>query len=102
MDGLMVGTTVDIRRTDGRIHEAVISSLNTNNRSATVEWLEKVGPSGHSDEFPMNVQGETKGKEIDIASLLSVNPALARDLAQTTSTIQDTKQNARQNNKNGW
>ena len=46
----------------GRIHEAIISSVNAVNKSVTVEWLEK---------------GETKGKEIDVATLTAVNPGLA-------------------------
>ncbi|XP_076331186.1 kinesin-like protein KIF2A isoform X3 [Tachypleus tridentatus] len=47
--GLKVGVNVDIQRTDGRIHSAVISGINTATRSATVEWFER---------------GETKGKEL--------------------------------------
>ncbi|GAB6026088.1 hypothetical protein CHUAL_012291 [Chamberlinius hualienensis] len=56
-----VGAEVKIRRTDGRVHAAVISGLNLDTRSVTVEWLER---------------GETKGKEIELDVILSLNPNL--------------------------
>ncbi|KAK7508095.1 hypothetical protein BaRGS_00000334 [Batillaria attramentaria] len=58
---LRVGLNVDIQRTDGRIHSAVISGINAETRSATVEWFEK---------------GETKGKEIEVEAIFSLNPHL--------------------------
>ncbi|XP_025108990.1 kinesin-like protein KIF2A isoform X1 [Pomacea canaliculata] len=58
---LRVGINVDIQRTDGRIHSAVISGINTETRSATVEWFEK---------------GETKGKEIEVEAIFALNPQL--------------------------
>ncbi|XP_061624038.1 kinesin-like protein KIF2A isoform X4 [Phyllopteryx taeniolatus] len=45
---LVVGAFVEIKRSDGRIHEAMVTSLNEDNESVTVEWEEK---------------GDTKGKE---------------------------------------
>ncbi|XP_076462729.1 kinesin-like protein KIF2A [Babylonia areolata] len=71
---LRVGLNVDIQRTDGRIHSAVISGINQDTNSATVEWFEK---------------GETKGKEIEAEAIFSLNPNLfkpdaappARDVA---------------------
>lgn len=40
MAKLQVGMDVDIQRTNGRIHSAVISSIDYANRSVTVEWSE--------------------------------------------------------------
>ncbi|XP_069127828.1 kinesin-like protein KIF2A isoform X1 [Argopecten irradians] len=61
MAGLKVGVNVDIQRTDGRIHSAVISGVNPEMRSVTVEWFEK---------------GETKGKEIEVEAIFALNPDL--------------------------
>lgn len=43
----------------GRVHSAIVAAINFDVRSATVEWFE---------------QGETKGKEIDLTSIASLNP----------------------------
>ncbi|XP_067678415.1 kinesin-like protein KIF2A isoform X2 [Haliotis asinina] len=59
LGGLKVGVNVDIQRTDGRIHSAVISGVNLESRSVTVEWFEK---------------GETKGKEIEVEAIFALNP----------------------------
>jgi kinesin family protein 2/24 len=59
IDGLKVGVNVDIQRTDGRIHSAVVSGVNVETRSVTVEWFER---------------GETKGKEIEVEAIYSINP----------------------------
>ncbi|RMC04269.1 hypothetical protein DUI87_19088 [Hirundo rustica rustica] len=48
----------------GRIHQAMVTSLNEGNESVTVEWIEN---------------GDTKGKEIDLESIFSLNPDLAPD-----------------------
>ncbi|EEB15649.1 kif-2, putative [Pediculus humanus corporis] len=45
----------------GRVHSAVVSGVNWNNRSVTVEWFE---------------HGETKGKELPVDQILSLNPDL--------------------------
>ncbi|XP_037778399.1 kinesin-like protein KIF2A isoform X4 [Penaeus monodon] len=60
--GLGVGVTVDIQRTDGRVHSATCSAVNPATRSVTVEWFEK---------------GETKGKEIEFDAVFALNPDLA-------------------------
>uniref|UniRef100_A0A2P2HVS6 Kinesin-like protein n=1 Tax=Hirondellea gigas TaxID=1518452 RepID=A0A2P2HVS6_9CRUS len=60
--GLCVGITVDIERTDGRVHSATCSAINPATRTATVEWFEK---------------GDTKGKEVDFDAVFSLNPDLA-------------------------
>ncbi|XP_031705220.1 kinesin-like protein KIF2A [Anarrhichthys ocellatus] len=47
---IVVGTYVEIKRSDGRIHQAMVTSLNEDNESVTVEWIEN---------------GDTKGKEVN-------------------------------------
>uniref|UniRef100_A0A2K5JW73 Kinesin-like protein n=1 Tax=Colobus angolensis palliatus TaxID=336983 RepID=A0A2K5JW73_COLAP len=47
-----------------RIHQAMVTSLNEDNESVTVEWIEN---------------GDTKGKEIDLESIFSLNPDLVPD-----------------------
>ncbi|XP_033103671.1 kinesin-like protein KIF2A isoform X2 [Anneissia japonica] len=59
---LKVGMNVDIQRSDGRVHSACISGLNTSTQSVTVEWFEK---------------GETKGKEIEVDQIFALNPELS-------------------------
>nr|XP_023020702.1 kinesin-like protein Klp10A [Leptinotarsa decemlineata] len=58
-DFLQVGSSINIKRTDGRVHSAIVAAINNDLRCATVEWFE---------------QGETKGKEIDMAAIESLNP----------------------------
>ncbi|CAL8296901.1 unnamed protein product [Gadus morhua 'NCC'] len=59
---IVVGTYVEIKRSDGRIHQAMVTSLNEDNESVTVEWIEN---------------GDTKGKEIDLESIFALNADLA-------------------------
>lgn len=68
MDGctIEVGNSVNIKRSDGRVHSAMVSKLNPGQRSVTVEWYER---------------GETKGKEVELDMLLQLNPEL-RELQQ--------------------
>ncbi|CAG9759905.1 unnamed protein product [Ceutorhynchus assimilis] len=56
---LQVGLSINIKRTDGRVHSAIVAAVNNDQRCATVEWFE---------------QGETKGKEVDMAAIESLNP----------------------------
>lgn len=56
-----IGQSVKIKRTDGRVHGAVVSKLNPSARCITVEWYER---------------GETKGKEVELEAILSLNPDL--------------------------
>ena len=46
---ISIGHDVDMQRSNGRIHSAVVSGVNMCARSVTVEWFEG---------------GETKGKEV--------------------------------------
>ncbi|XP_040977298.1 kinesin-like protein KIF2A isoform X2 [Aquila chrysaetos chrysaetos] len=48
----------------GRIHQAMLTSLNEDSESVTVEWIEN---------------GVIKGKEIDLEGIFSLNPYLAPD-----------------------
>ncbi|CAN7993596.1 unnamed protein product, partial [Ixodes hexagonus] len=57
---LKPGVNVDIRRTDGRVHPAVVTAVRS--RLVTVEWFEN---------------GQTKGKDVDREALVGLNPALA-------------------------
>uniref|UniRef100_A0AAR2LSL6 Kinesin-like protein n=1 Tax=Pygocentrus nattereri TaxID=42514 RepID=A0AAR2LSL6_PYGNA len=59
---IVVGVYVEIKRSDGRIHQAMVTSLNEDNESVTVEWIEN---------------GDTKGKEIDLECIFSLNPDVA-------------------------
>ncbi|XP_060764710.1 kinesin-like protein KIF2A isoform X5 [Neoarius graeffei] len=70
---ILIGIYVEIKRSDGRIHQAMVTSLNEDNESVTVEWIEN---------------GDTKGKEIDLESIFSLNPDLAPDeeIAQSPET----------------
>ncbi|XP_015112176.1 kinesin-like protein KIF2A isoform X4 [Diachasma alloeum] len=46
---------------NGRVHSAIVSGVNWESRSVTVEWFEK---------------GETKGKEVEMDAILALNPEL--------------------------
>ncbi|XP_011614174.1 kinesin-like protein KIF2A isoform X2 [Takifugu rubripes] len=59
---IVIGTYVEIKRSDGRIHQAMVTSMNDENESVTVEWIEN---------------GDTKGKEIDLESIFALNPDVA-------------------------
>uniref|UniRef100_A0A673JYE7 Kinesin-like protein n=1 Tax=Sinocyclocheilus rhinocerous TaxID=307959 RepID=A0A673JYE7_9TELE len=59
---IQIGIYVEIKRSDGRIHQAMVTSLNEDNECVTVEWIEN---------------GDTKGKEIDLESIFALNPDIA-------------------------
>ncbi|XP_060917529.1 kinesin-like protein KIF2A isoform X2 [Labrus mixtus] len=61
---IFVGIYVEIKRSDGRIHQAMVTSLHEDNESVTVEWIEN---------------GDTKGKEIDLESVFALNPDIVPD-----------------------
>ncbi|KAF6204579.1 hypothetical protein GE061_018739 [Apolygus lucorum] len=60
--GLKSGISVQIRRTDGRQHPAIVSNVNYATKSVMVEWPEN---------------GETRGKEIDFETIFALNAYLA-------------------------
>lgn len=77
MDPLMysigLGMQVNIKRTDGRVHSAVVSGINWDAKSVTVEWFER---------------NETKGKEIDLEILSALNPhILAKNFTLTSNGV---------------
>lgn len=55
------GNSVKIQRSDGRVHPAIIYKVNWENKSVSVEWSE---------------DGETKGKEVDIDAIVTLNPSV--------------------------
>ncbi|KOB77060.1 Mitotic centromere-associated kinesin [Operophtera brumata] len=57
----------------GRIHSAIVSGVNLETRSVTVEWYER---------------GETKGKEVEIDSILALNPELNAGPRHHTAHLQ--------------
>merc|ERR1719206_880095 len=81
MGGVRMGVNVDIKRTDGRIHSAVVSGINVETKSVTVEWFER---------------GETKGKEIELEQILGLN----QDLAPTSYDNANVIPNKLQKNDN--
>ncbi|XP_051973344.1 kinesin-like protein KIF2A isoform X1 [Xyrauchen texanus] len=70
---LQIGIYVEIKRSDGRVHQAMVTSLNEDNDSVTVEWIEN---------------GDTKGKEVDLESIFALNLDIAPDeeIAQSPET----------------
>ncbi|XP_053205645.1 kinesin-like protein KIF2A isoform X2 [Panonychus citri] len=72
MEKLRIGLDVDIQRTNGRIHSAVISNVDYVNRSVTVEWSESE---------------EIKGKEIDFESVYLLNPNLCDESSNQSKTV---------------
>uniref|UniRef100_A0A8D0HUQ4 Kinesin-like protein n=1 Tax=Sphenodon punctatus TaxID=8508 RepID=A0A8D0HUQ4_SPHPU len=60
--GIQVGSYMDIKRSDGRIHPALVTALNRDAASVTVEWIER---------------GSNKGKNVDLQLAFSLNPHLA-------------------------
>ncbi|XP_053536366.1 kinesin-like protein KIF2A isoform X3 [Ictalurus punctatus] len=63
---------VKVKLSDGRIHQAMVTSLNEDNESVTVEWIEN---------------GDTKGKEIDLECIFSLNSDVAPEEEISLSPI---------------
>ncbi|CAF1060448.1 unnamed protein product [Adineta ricciae] len=82
---LQTGQTVDIQRSNGRIHQAVITQINQENKSVTVEWQEK---------------NEGKGKEVDLDAIFQLNPNLFTAVTNTSNGATDHDAN-NNNNNNG-
>ncbi|XP_034490738.1 kinesin-like protein Klp10A isoform X2 [Drosophila innubila] len=80
MEMINIGQSVKIKRTDGRVHGAVVSKLNPSARCITVEWYER---------------GETKGKEVELEAILSLNPELSLpDAVEIQHTAPEPKKQA--------
>ncbi|KAK9888810.1 hypothetical protein WA026_001033 [Henosepilachna vigintioctopunctata] len=58
---LVAGTTININRSDGRVHPAVVVAINQEGNFVRVEWFEN---------------GETKGKDLDFRVAAMLNPNL--------------------------
>lgn len=69
MEYISIGQSVNIKRTDGRVHPAVVSKINESGKSITVEWYER---------------GETKGKEVELEAILTLNPEILEQAEQET------------------
>ncbi|CAF2531021.1 unnamed protein product [Rotaria sp. Silwood2] len=78
---LHTGLTVDIQRSNGRIHQAVITQINHETKSVTVEWQEK---------------NEGKGKEVDLDAIVQLNQNLFTSVTNSSSS-----HNNNNNNNNG-
>lgn len=59
---LTVGSTITIKRSDGRTHHAIVSSIDYDINYVKVEWFEN---------------GETKGKEIHFTNVTILNPNIS-------------------------
>ncbi|XP_029341105.1 kinesin-like protein KIF2A [Acyrthosiphon pisum] len=67
-------STKTFSKLSGRIHKAVVSRMNPDTRSISVEWLEN---------------GETKGKEIDLDEILELNSQLRSNITSITMVAQN-------------
>lgn len=79
MEMINIGQSVKIKRTDGRVHGAVVSKVNPSGQCITVEWYER---------------GETKGKEVELEAILSLNPELTQSYAEAQHTAPEPKKQA--------
>lgn len=61
----------------GRIHSAMVSKINYDARSVTVEWYER---------------NETKGKEVELDAILQLNAELSREENEAASMPKIIKQ----------
>nr|XP_016923200.1 kinesin-like protein Klp10A isoform X1 [Drosophila suzukii]XP_036676982.1 kinesin-like protein Klp10A isoform X1 [Drosophila suzukii] len=77
MDMITVGQSVKIKRTDGRVHMAVVAVINQSGKCITVEWYER---------------GETKGKEVELDAILTLNPELLQDTVEQHAAPEPKKQ----------
>lgn len=64
----------------GRVHSAIVSGVNWQTRSVTVEWFE---------------QGEAKGKELPVDQILTLNPDLYPDPLHFNASTGNNNQNNR-------
>lgn len=71
--GVDKGVNVDIKRSDGRIHSAIVTELKFESKTVSVEWFEN---------------NETKGKEIDIDVIFNLNQNLAPSSNVTSTQLQ--------------
>jgi kinesin family protein 2/24 len=72
------GQTVDIQRSNGRIHQAVITQVNHAVKTVTVEWQEK---------------NDGKGKEVDLDAIIRLNPNLFKSINGAINHETNNKEN---------
>ncbi|BFG01615.1 kinesin-like protein Klp10A [Drosophila madeirensis] len=77
MDMITIGQSVKIKRTDGRVHAAVVAMINASGKCITVEWYER---------------GETKGKEVELEAILTLNPELTQEAVEQHAAPEPKKQ----------
>ena len=74
--GIREGVNINIQRSDGRVHQAVVTQLHPSSSSVSVEWVER---------------NETKGKEIELEALYALNAALFVSITSITRNIRLTR-----------
>ncbi|XP_041448621.1 kinesin-like protein Klp10A [Drosophila obscura] len=77
MDIITIGQNVKIKRTDGRVHTAIVAMINASGKCITVEWFER---------------GETKGKEVELEAILTLNPELTQEAVEQHAAPEPKKQ----------
>nr|XP_060615791.1 kinesin-like protein KIF2B [Anolis sagrei ordinatus] len=60
--GIQLGAYMEIKRSDGRIHPALVTALHEESGCVTVEWIER---------------GANKGKKVELGLAFALNPHLA-------------------------
>lgn len=85
MDKLTEGMHVEIIRSDGRVHGAIICHINHTSSSVSVEWFEKVFSLCITYKY-FKIKGETKGKEVDFNALVKHNPLIFRTTTKPSET----------------
>jgi kinesin family protein 2/24 len=79
--------TIDIQRSNGRVHQAIITQVNHETKTATVEWQEK---------------NEGKGKEVDLEAIIQMNPNLFTSVTNSSSHNGTNDYNTNNNNNNDY
>uniref|UniRef100_A0A3Q3WA31 Kinesin-like protein n=1 Tax=Mola mola TaxID=94237 RepID=A0A3Q3WA31_MOLML len=69
---ILTGIYVEIKRSDGRIHQAMVTSLHEDNESVTVEWIE-------NGKVFLIIFPTLLLPQIDLGSVFALNPDVAPD-----------------------
>ncbi|KAM9323412.1 kinesin-like protein KIF2C isoform 1-T1 [Pholidichthys leucotaenia] len=84
LPSFLVGLSVQISRSDGRMHSATVTSVNTVKSTVMVEW---------------NERKLCRGKEVDISELCTLNPELLDHVNSATRTFPDSPPLAPENTR---
>ncbi|XP_071886710.1 kinesin-like protein KIF2A isoform X11 [Anas platyrhynchos] len=76
---IQIGIYVEIKRSDGRIHQAMVTSLNEDNESVTVEWFENGDTKGKEDVDATNPNYEIMCMIRDFRGSLDYRPLTTAD-----------------------